>query len=453
MKNNKPIILAYFAIWLTTITFPLVSLANIAPVVSNVQVQQQHGGAKVKISYDVVDSDSALLTIMVLVSSDGGTTFTVPAQTCTGDIGWGMAPGRGKQIVWDAMADMPDVFEENYQALVFASDGILGEDGAEMVLIPAGEFLMGSTPSVGNPGEHPQHTVFLDAFYIDKYEITNAQYYQFWLADEEYKSSHRPMSYGTACDIGSWPGVAKTKPDYPVVGIRWSDALAYAEWAGKRLPTEAEWEKAASGTDARLWPWGNQFNLDIEGVTVHANTWNGGDGHDNTTSPVDAHPTGVSPFGVYGMAGNVFEWCADWFDLDYYNRSPKQNPSGPETGHIRVIRGGSWRHDERLVRCAFRMGSHPDSKWYILGFRCVQEFDLTRADEGYDKSNLFALDTRKLPPWDVNRDGVVDIQDLVLVSKNFGKSGSEIVGDVNADGTVDISDLVLVGHHLSEITE
>jgi iron(II)-dependent oxidoreductase len=452
MKTNKPIILECLAIWLMTIIFPLVSLA-VAPVVSNVQVQQQHRGAKVNISYDVVDADSAILTIMILVSSDGGATFTTPAQTCTGDVGWGVAPGRGKQIIWDAMADMPDVFGENYQAIIFASDGILGKDGAEMVLIPAGEFPMGSAPGEGNPKEYPQHAVFLDAFYIDKYEITNVQYYQFWLADGGDSSSHRPINYRTSYYMVEWPDIVKTKPDNPVVGITWFDAQAYAEWAGKRLSTEAEWEKVARGTDTRIWPWGNQFDLNIDGVTVHANIWNGGDGYDNRPSPVTKYPTGVSPLGVYGMAGNVWEWCADWFEENFYYNSPKENPTGPETGTRRVIRGGSWYNSDQLARCAFRMANPPDDRWYSLGFRCVQDFDLTRADEGYAKSNLFALDTRIFPSWDVNRDGVVDIQDILLVSQNFGKSGAEVVGDVNADGTVDISDLVIVGHHLGEITE
>jgi hypothetical protein len=153
------------------------------------------------------------------------------------------------------------------------------------------------------------------------------------------------------------------------------------------------------------------------------------------------------------MAGNVWEWCADWFDDNYYSSSPNENPFGPDAGDLRVIRGGSWYNSWRLARSAYRIGIDPGNRWYMLGFRCVEDFDLTRADEGFAKSNIFVLDTSKVPSWDVNEDGVVDIQDLVLVGKNFGESGDEIVGDVNADGTVDISDLVIIGRHFGEITK
>jgi len=434
-------------IWLIAI-FSVESFADVAPVVSNVQVQQQDLEGKVKITYDVVDTDTRTLTIMVLLSSDGGSTFIKPAQTCTGSVGWGIRPGKRRQIIWDAMTDMPNTFGENYQALVFASDGIFGEDGSEMLLISAGDFIMGGKPG-SNLKETPQHTVFLNAFYIDKYEVTNAQYHKFWLADGGDNSSHRPVDYKTAYYMFRWPSIVETKPDNPILGVTWFDAQAYAEWAGKQLPTEAEWEKAARGTDARIWPWGNDFNLKIKHATVHANTWDGGDGYDNKPAPVNRFSTGVSPYGVHNMAGNVLEWCTDWFDADYYAQSPRENPTGPETGISRAIRGGSWYNGKELARCAFRLAKSPDDSSNTIGFRCVQEFDLNRTDEGYGESNLFTLDTRILPPWDVNRDGVVDIQDLALVSKNFGKPGG-ITEDVNSDGTIDIKDLIMVGHHLGE---
>ena len=447
MKN---IILHLLVSWLVSAIITPFSLGNTAPVVSNVQAQQQNMTRLVEISYDVADADNDYLTIMVLVSNDGSSTFTVRAQTFSGDVGWGITPGDGKQILWDARADVPGVSADNYQVMVFASDSILGEDGAEMVLVPAGEFAMGSSLYEGFQ-EYPQHTVFLNAFYIDRYEVTNAEYYQFWQADGEFNSFHSPRSYAVY-NIGSWPLVAITKPNYPVVGITWDDAQAYALWTGKRLPTEAEWEKAARGADARIWPWGNQFDMNIDGTTVHANIWKGRR-EKGMIESVGMYPTGVSPYGVYDMAGNVWEWCADWFDYEYYHHSPGENPMGPETGDTRVIRGGSWYNTADLAQCSYRTGIDPNYRWYKLGFRCVQDFDLMRADEGFAKSNLFALDTKKAPSWDTNQDGVVDIQDLLLVVRHFGESGAEIPGDVNGDGVVDISDFVIIGRHFGEITE
>ena len=288
---------------------------------------------------------------------------------------------QSKRVTWESVkvskrVSTPDVAESPDQI-----EDISEGPPAGMVLIPAGEILMGSKPGGGDGDESPQHKVYLDAYYIDVYEVTNAQYHQFWIADGEKKSKHTPASYGSSYMIGDWPGVAETKPNYPVIGVTWYDATAYAEWAGKRLPTEAEWEKAASGTDERKWPWGDDFDLEIPTSDtaggnlkskIHSNRRDGSDGYDNTTAPVGTYPTGASPYGVYDMAGNVWEWIADWYDKDYYSNSPAKNPSGPDVGKLKVIRGGSWNHRENDQRCNNRYYTYPDSWGNTLGFRCVK---------------------------------------------------------------------------------
>ena len=194
---------------------------------------------------------------------------------------------------------------------------------AEMILIPAGEFIMGSPEGEGDANEHPQHPVFLNAFYIDKYEVTNALYKQFMSA-----TGHIAPLF--------WDDEEYNHPNQPVVRVTWHDAVAYAEWAGKRLPTEAEWEKAARGTDGRIYPWGNEWD------SSKCNSGVSGDGYEYT-APVGSFPAGASPYGVMDMAGNVWEWCADWYDKDYYSsQSSQQNPKGPDSGTYRVLRGGSW---------------------------------------------------------------------------------------------------------------
>jgi len=226
---------------------------------------------------------------------------------------------------------------------------IIGKYGGEMVLIPAGEFLMGSPE-----GEQPQHTVFLDAFYIDKYEVTNAQYKQFMDATG-YKAPR------------NWRHSTFNQPFQPVVGVDWHDALAYAEWDGKRLPTEAEWEKAARGTDGRIYPWGNEWNSDkcnSEGVV---------DGY-KYTSPVGSFPDGASPYGVMDMVGNAREWCWDWYDENYYSHSPLVNPQGPvEPKVFHVLRSGAWDCPPDAQRCAYRYGAAPSPVNRTIGFRCVQD--------------------------------------------------------------------------------
>ena len=268
-------------------------------------------------------------------------------------------------------------------------------DLKDMVFIPAGEFLMGSPEGEGAFDEHPQHKAYLDAYYIDKYEVTYAQFKKFveatgYVTDAERKNSGyvfnpKDESYGPLSMEGvnwrypnkwmperryypnSWKNYENAdKVNYPVVQVSWNDAQAYAAWAGKRLPTEAEWEKAARGIDGRKWPWGNVFNIDIEGVTVHANIAS------DCFLPVDSFPTGVSPYSIYNMAGNIQEWVADWYAADYYTYSPQNNPKGPDNGKFRVLRGGSWRdYKSYQVLNANRMYQTPDYRSNFVGFRCA----------------------------------------------------------------------------------
>jgi formylglycine-generating enzyme required for sulfatase activity len=221
------------------------------------------------------------------------------------------------------------------------------EDGAEMVLVPAGEFLMGSND--GAYDEKPPHRVYLDAFSIDKYETTNALYKRFMDA------TGRPApSYWSD---GNFNGASQ-----PVVGVSWGDADAYCRWAGKRLPTEAEWEKVARGTDGRKYPWGEQWDA------TRANAEN----RLGKTVPVGSHASGASPYGAQDMAGNAWEWVADWYGSTYYRNSPERNPEGPDSGTSRVLRGGSWLNYPRSLRSAFRLYFTPDFRSHYLGFRCAR---------------------------------------------------------------------------------
>ena len=258
--------------------------------------------------------------------------------------------------------------------LLFTIAGFLPYVFAEpdFCLIPAGTFKMGSDDDL--PNEAPMHEIHLDAYYIGKTEVTNAEYYPFWLETGGTDSEHTPISYGEA--FGTWPEISKTKPNFPVVGISWDSAVAYAAWRGMRLPTEAEWEKAARGTDAKRWPWGDTFTQRIKGATVHANVWKQSGSH---LQPVGTFPTGASPYGAYDMAGNVWEWVADRYSDTYYRRSPDRNPKGPAVGSRRVVKGGSWLNPEMLARCSTRIGQYPAIGTSFIGFRLAK--DATPAHE------------------------------------------------------------------------
>jgi formylglycine-generating enzyme required for sulfatase activity len=239
-------------------------------------------------------------------------------------------------------------------------------DGGVLVCVPAGAFLMGAaeTDPQAKDVERPQHTVTLDAFWIDRTEVTNAQYERCVQAGA-CERSHTPGATGVASRRRLDYFVNAAYADYPALAYQSFEAADYCAWAGRRLPTEAEWEKAARGTDGRLYPWGDE--------APDCSTANGGDCFDDTTA-VGSLPGGASPYGAVDMAGNVWEWVADAFDPDYYAASPETNPSGPDSDAHNVRRGGGWSSFERDLRVTRRADGAPrhffDGQ---MGFRCAAD--------------------------------------------------------------------------------
>jgi formylglycine-generating enzyme required for sulfatase activity len=228
------------------------------------------------------------------------------------------------------------------------------KDGMEMLYVPGGTFQMGSAE--GRSDEQPVHTVTLDGFWIDETEVTNAQYARCVAAGmcsppSELRSRTRDSYYGDS-----------QYDDYPVIWVSWDDATTYCQWAGGRLPTEAEWENAARGPDGRVYPWGN----DPPNDTLANYALNVGD-----TTTVGSYPEGQSWVGAMDMAGNVLEWVNDWYGS--YPSEPRLNPIGPASGQVRVLRGGSWPGSGEIVRAANRHNLHPGDRYDHVGFRCVGE--------------------------------------------------------------------------------
>ena len=252
-------------------------------------------------------------------------------------------------------------------------ESAIGKDGAPMLLIPEGEFTMGTDDvgagwHQGNANEHPEHTVTVKSYYIDQFEVTIARYAKFL---EATKHSTPP----------SWDDEAVTSAgDRPVVGVDWEDANAYCKWAGERLPSEAEWEKAARGTDKRRFPWGDmQPFVDI--ANYNRGLWVS---YPITLAPVTSGAEGMSirhglkdggksPYGLYHMAGNAAEWVGDWYDREYYAKAPKENPTGPSAGEKKVLRGGSWGDPPRNIRVTARFSADPEFRDTSIGFRCAMD--------------------------------------------------------------------------------
>jgi formylglycine-generating enzyme required for sulfatase activity len=221
------------------------------------------------------------------------------------------------------------------------------KDGATLVWVPAGAFTMGSDS--GESDARPARKVTLSGYWIYKTEVTVAQY--------------RKYCDATGADMPEDPGWG-WKDAHPIVNVTWDDATAYSAWAGVSLPTEAQWEKAARGTDGREYPWGSGWSA--------AKCVNDTGGGASSTLPVGSKPAGASPYGCQDMAGNAWEWCADWYSDGYYASAPDRNPTGPAQGEYRVLRGGSWNNNNAdNFRAHYRNRNDPDNRKNNQGFRCV----------------------------------------------------------------------------------
>jgi formylglycine-generating enzyme required for sulfatase activity len=231
------------------------------------------------------------------------------------------------------------------------------DDGGKMVFIPGGHFSMGSPPAEGDSDEIPQRVVYISPFYIDLYEITHDQFSRF-VKGTKFPKPVIPYFEDDLSLIN--------RPELPVVGVSWEHANEYCKWIGKRLPTEAEWEKAARGDRALKWPWGNHFSEDF------VNSESEVDGY-RYSAPPGKFEKGRSPFGVYDMAGNVAEWVADWYDPDYYQEGIFRHPKGPDQGKHRGYRGGSWNDSSANLRTPKRFAAAPHQSGVTIGFRCVMD--------------------------------------------------------------------------------
>ena len=225
-------------------------------------------------------------------------------------------------------------------------------DGMTQMYIPEGEFFMGKG-EVRKNDNSPQHIVYLDAFWMDKYEVSNAMY----LKCMQDGACSEMVSDNTT--YNNW-----IYRNHPITYVTWEQANVYCQWAGRRLPTEAEWEKAARGTDGRKYPWGNEAPnarlANFDGSMIHE------------AVSVYRYPLGASPYGVLNMSGNVREWIADWYGEDYYLTTPYTNPTGPETGTERSLRSGSYNEDKNEITITSRYRHEPQSAGLSRGFRCAE---------------------------------------------------------------------------------
>ena len=353
-------------------------MTNSQPIIDRLIVPEQvKAGEKVKLDVVAHDADGDRLTYKWKVSDgtvDAAGIWTVPAEATNATVLVQVNDGVNASVE-----------SSKISVEILPPSGPIAPEG--MVSIPAGEFQMGSTPP--QPGniwgirrrqdEQPVHTVSLDAFFMDEHEVTNFEYQQFVRANPSWQKHQIDDRFHNGNYLKNWTGnvYPSGKTRHPVVHVSWYAAMAYAQWVGKRLPTEAEWEYAARGGLAgKEYSWGDEFDLNkVIATAVRDPTRTAGD----TAKVGQLPPNG---YGLYDVAGNVWEWCLDEYNQDFYSTSPRENPFSGANGldwvvnnftdveSDRVLRGGSWY--ERYVRVADRSSKEPSKTYFDTGFRCVK---------------------------------------------------------------------------------
>jgi formylglycine-generating enzyme required for sulfatase activity len=393
----------FCALAILTLTLT-VGVVTAGPVVSNVRATQRAGTQLVDIYYDLASASNAL-TVSVMVSTNGGTNYTLPVMSFTGAVGSGVAPGTNQNITWNAGQDWPTNFSAKVRFRVTADDQVTPSG---MALIPAGSFQMGD--NLDGESDAPVHTVYVSAFYMEQYDVTKALWdnvYQ-WATNHGYgfvnvgsgKAANHPVQTidwydcvkwcNARSEMAGWTPAYYTTAAQTIVYRSGEQAISNScvNWnAGYRLPTEAEWEKAArGGASGQRFPWGNTISwsqanycaypLSYDPVYGYAYDISPTGGYDPTfndgvyypyTSPAGYFaPNG---YGLYDMAGNVWQWCWDWYGT--YGSGSQTDPRGSTSGSIRVLRGGSWANFASYCRSAGRYGPPAGSSLFGMGFRSI----------------------------------------------------------------------------------
>lgn len=477
-----------------------VGMAFTPPVVSNVTASQRTDGSHIVDVY--YDLSGATATIEVDTSDDAGATWVVPITSVTGDVDSYVPLGTGKHIIWNSFTDLPGITANQFKVRVCANDVATPASG--MVLIPAGEFVMGDHHDGGGFGSLPLHTVYTDAIYMDKFEVTNQQYAdalnwaykqglitvsggvvrRFGGTNLPYCLTTSGSSYSRIIWDGGTFGVTAGKENHPMVMMTWYGSAAYANWRsgiegrtpcydtstwacnfaanGYRLPTEAEWEKAARGGNTNpyyRYPWGDSIN------DSQANYLYSGDLYETesqpSTTPVGYYDGGQTPagvdmangYGLYDMSGNVHEWCNDWWDGSYYSVSPYSNPKGPASGAYHVVRGGAWNWFD-FLSCAFRhYDGSPSDMFNSFGFRLALNSDcggMGSAGSSCGDSAEFAIDNT-IPFGDINGSGSVNLDDILCILSSFagnytcaGGLANADIGPCGGDGAITLDDILKI---------